>query len=166
MLKKIDKKFTFFLEWALIIALNLIAILMFIQVLFRYVLQLPLNFIEELLVIPGIWFYILGSVYASKKEEHLNARIIEIFFKRVKSIATLRALTAALSTFVCGWLIYWSYDLCKYSFKVNKASTILGYPMSIIEVSLFVGFVLMFIYTVAELVKYINVVNGKRKELN
>lgn len=165
MFKYIDEKFTIFLEWTLIISINLVAILMAAQVIMRYIFHMPVAELEEAMIIPGIWFYILGSVYASKREEHLNARIIEIFFKNIKSIAKLRAATAALTFVVCSWLIYWSYDLCKYSLKVKKLSPILGYRMSIIEVSLFVGFIFMLFYILVEFIKYVNVVSGKRKGL-
>lgn len=165
MFNLIEKKFSIILEWVLIVFVNAIAILMFIQVIFRYFLNIQVNYIEEILAIPGIWFYILGSVYASKKEEHLNARIIEIFFKKIKSIAKLRAITASISLIVCGWLIYWSYDLLKYSIKVKKLSTILNYRMSILEVSLFVGFIFMFIYTLFEFNKYIKIIISNKEEL-
>ena len=42
-----------------------IAILVFIQVILRYVLHHPLMGIEELLLFPTIWLYVLGSANAS-----------------------------------------------------------------------------------------------------
>lgn len=160
MFKKLDERFSCGLEWLMVVSLCLIAVLMVVQVILRYVLKMPLHYIEELLVPPGIWFYILGAIYASKKEEHLNARVIEIFFKKERSVALLRAITAVVTIVVGSWMIYWSWDLCRYSLKIKKISPILRYPMSIIEVSLFVGFVLMLIYTIAELVKYAKIVCG------
>ena len=56
----------------LFITLLGIAILVFIQVILRYVLHHPLMGIEELLLFPTIWLYFLGSANASVEHTHIT----------------------------------------------------------------------------------------------
>ena len=140
-----------------------ITFLMLAQVLMRYVFYRPINSIEELLVVPTIWYYFLGAIYASKKEEHINARLVEILLKKEKSIARLRATAAGLSIVICSWLTYWAYDLCKYSLRMKKISIILKYRLSLIEVALLVCMVFMLFYTIAEFAKYVRIGFGRER---
>lgn len=51
--------------------MSLATLLVFIQVLLRYVFKAPLMGIEELLLFPSIWLYMVGGANASfKKRTH------------------------------------------------------------------------------------------------
>lgn len=160
---KAEEGFSFLLEKVLVLFMVGVAILEMVQVFLRYVLHLPMQSIEEVLVIPAIWLYFLGAVYASKREEHINARILEIFMKKKIGVAILRAVAAAASVVVTSWLGIWGYDLVKYSLRVHKVSTILKYPMSVIETALFICLIPMFLYSVVELVKYVGIIRQEMK---
>lgn len=158
---KAEKIFAFLLENSLIILITSISVLEVVQVILRYILHMPMQSVEEILVIPSIWFYFLGAVYASKKDEHINARILEIFMKKEKSITIIRTLSAFVGLIVTGWLGYWAYDFCVYSFRVGKVSLILRYPMQIIETALFLCLIPMFLYTLSDFIKYTNILTCK-----
>ena len=79
----VEKKIKTFNDIALIFLMTVIALLIFIQVLFRYVLHIPMHFVEEILILAAVWLYLLGSVNASREESHINARVLEIFIGKV-----------------------------------------------------------------------------------
>ena len=150
----VEKKIKTFNDIALIFLMTVIAWLIFIQVLFRYVLHIPMHFVEEILILAAVWLYLLGSVNASREESHINARVLEIFIGKVKNIYLIRMLSAALTVMVTGWLTYWSYDFFLYSLKRWKISQVLGYPMIIMESAMLICFIFIFIYSIKEMFFY------------
>lgn len=150
----VEKKIKTFNDIALIFLMTVIALLIFIQVLFRYVFHIPMHFVEEILILAAVWLYLLGSVNASREESHINARVLEIFIGKVKNIYLIRMLSAALTAIVTGWLTYWSYDFFLYSLKRWKISQVLGYPMIIMESAMLICFIFIFIYSIKEMFSY------------
>jgi TRAP-type C4-dicarboxylate transport system permease small subunit len=150
----VEKKIKTFNDIALIFLMTVIAWLIFIQVLFRYVLHIPMHFVEEILILAAVWLYLLGSVNASREESHINARVLEIFIGKVKNIYLIRMFSAMLTVIVTGWLTYWSYDFFMYSLKRWKISQVLGYPMIIMESAMLICFIFIFIYSIKEIFSY------------
>ena len=66
------------------------SILVFLQVIFRYVLNAPLDWSEEMASFSFVWMALLGASIGLKKKEHPN---LDIFYKlfpgRVKKLADL-----------------------------------------------------------------------------
>lgn len=132
-----------------------VAALISLQVLLRYVFHLPLHFVEELLTLFAVWLYMLGNVNASREESHINARILEIFSDKPRYISGLRMFAALFSIVVTIFLTYWSYEFMLYSIKKGKISQILGYPMIIMECSMFICMVPMLAYSVRDFFVYL-----------
>ena len=55
------------LDWINVFSLLSVAVLMFVQVILRYVLKMPLMGIEELCYFPTVWLYLFAAVKASSK---------------------------------------------------------------------------------------------------
>ena len=70
------------LDWINVFSLLSVAVLMFVQVILRYVLKMPLMGIEELCYFPTVWLYLFAAVKASSERGQLVARVLEIFCKR------------------------------------------------------------------------------------
>lgn len=151
----IEKKVKTFNDIALIFLMTVIALLITIQVLFRYVLHIPMHYVEEILTLAAVWLYLLGSVNASREESHINARVLEIFIAKDKHIYLIRMLSAILTTIVTAWLAYWSYDFFMYSLKKWKISQVIGYPMIIMESAMLICFIFIVIYTIKEAYLYL-----------
>ncbi len=131
-----------------------LAILVFTQVIMRYVLRSPLMGIEELCYFPTAWLYLFSAVYASSEKSQLYARVLEIFIKDKKKVYLLRCTAAIVTTGILMWLTYWGYDLLKYSLRVEKLTDTLFIRWSLAEVSVFIAFALMLFYTVVEILDY------------
>jgi TRAP-type C4-dicarboxylate transport system permease small subunit len=74
------------LSFLCILSLLLLCGLVCIQVLLRYVFRAPLMGIEELLLFPTTWLYLLGAVKASQEKSQIIARVLEIFLKKERSV--------------------------------------------------------------------------------
>lgn len=153
-LMSISDKISRFLRVILTIIITLVAILTFTQVIFRYILNIPGHFIDELIAISAVWLYFIGSANASIEEKHINARLLEIFTKKVRIIAEIRLFAAVVSFLMATWLTYWGYDYLLYSIAKWKTSVVLGYPLIIYESAVFVGFLVMSFSAFVEICKY------------
>lgn len=135
----------------LFVLLLAVTFLEFIQVILRYVLHAPLFGIEELLLFPTIWLYLLGGANASWEKSHISCGVLSLYIKRPRSIALFHTVKGLVSLSVCGWLAYWAFSYFQYSLKVWKLSATLYIPLFFGESALFIGLLLMTIYTAIEL---------------
>ena len=144
-----------FLDLSLPVLITGVALLVFIQVLLRYVFNAPLMGIEEMLMFPTTWLYMCGAVKASSEKTQIVARVLEIFLKRQRSVYLLRAIGAAASTVVLIWVMKWGYDFFRYSLRVWKESPTLYIPTFWYEGVVFFSLVFILIYTICEIAEYL-----------
>ncbi len=127
----------------------------FVQVITRYVLQIPVMGLEETMLYPTLWLYILGAVNASRENTHIRANVLEIFLKTPRQHTVLAVIGEVLSLIIGIWLTTWAWDFTRYSWRVWKESPTLYIPTFWSDVALFVGMVLMMIYTAVHLVGHL-----------
>lgn len=130
----------------------LLTVLVVIQVILRYVFQAPLMGIEELMLFPTIWLYMLGGANASQQRNHIDCGVLSVYIKRPRTMMILEILRSGISMFICGWLVYWAYWYFNYSLTMWKVSDMLYIPMFLGESAIFVGLVLMMFFGLQELV--------------
>lgn len=128
-----------------------VTVLVFVQVIMRYVLHAPLMGIEELLLFPAIWLYLLGGASASMERTHIECNVINVYVKRPIALKLLEILKSSISLGVCLWLTYWAFEYLQYSLRVWKLSNLLYIPLFFGESAIFVCLSLMAIYTAVEL---------------
>ena len=137
----------------------LVALGQFVQVITRYVLEIPVMGLEESLLYPTMWLYMLGAVNASRENTHIRANVLEIFLSTEKA-HTVLAILGEICSFVIGcWLTYWAWDFVKYSHRVWKESPTLYIPTFYIDVSLLLGLIAMMLYTLMHLFQHIKKLN-------
>jgi TRAP-type C4-dicarboxylate transport system permease small subunit len=142
-----------FFKYSLTILISIVAAMEFYQVIMRYVLEIPVMGLEELLVYPTLWLYFLGSVNASREDTQIKANVLDVFLKTERSKLTVRVIADAAGVVVSCWLTYWAWDYFLYALKVWKESPTLYIPTFYAECSVFVGLVMMTIYALVYLVK-------------
>ena len=130
-------------------------LLIVIQVILRYVFKAPLMGIEELMLFPTIWLYMIGGANASQEKSHIECGILTLYIKKPRSMQIFKIFKGAFSVAISIWLTYWSYWLFSYSLKLWKTSNLLYIPMFFAESAMFIGLVLMTIYASYELYEYI-----------
>lgn len=150
MLRPLDKA----IDVLIVLSIIAITLLVFGQVLLRYVFRAPLMGIEELCYFPTTWLYLFAAVKASSEQNHLIARVLEIFFSRKKYVYLLRSIAAIIGSGILMWLTYWGYDFLKYSLRVEKLSDTLFIPWIYAEASVFLCMALMLLYAIVEFIEY------------
>jgi len=142
-----------FFKYILPLLISIVAAMEFYQVLMRYVFELPIMGLDELLVYPILWLYVLGSVNASREDTQIKANVLDVFLKTDKSRLIVRVVADVMSVIVSSWLTYWAWDYFIYAKRVWKESPTLYIPTFWAECSLLVGLVLMTAYSGYYLVK-------------
>jgi TRAP-type C4-dicarboxylate transport system permease small subunit len=151
--------YTGFLGWVektqrflLTVLMVTIAVMVFTQVILRYVFKAPLMGIEEMLLFPSVWLYFIGAMNASLERSQIVARVLEVFLKKEKSVYLVRSIASVISLIVAIWLTYWGWDFLKYSLRVGKVSPTLYIPTIYSDAMVFIALVVISFYTFLELV--------------
>jgi TRAP-type C4-dicarboxylate transport system permease small subunit len=138
-----------------------VALGQFVQVITRYVLQIPVMGLEETMLYPTLWLYIFGAVNASREDTHIRANVLEIAIKSERGHTILAIIGEIISLIVGLWLLSWAWDFTRYAWRVWKESPTLYIPTFYSDVALVVGLGLMMLYTAMHLVRHINVLRGQ-----
>lgn len=150
-----------FAQWLLTALICCVALGQFVQVITRYVLQVPVMGLEETILFPTLWLYILGAVNASRENTHIRANVLEIFLKTERQHTILAVVGEIISLVVGLWLLYWAWDYTRYAWRVWRESPTLYIPTFYADVALVCGLFLMMVYTSLYLMAHIRtLVNG------
>ena len=145
-------KFAKYLLTALICA---VALGQFVQVITRYILQIPVMGLEEVMLFPAIWLYILGAVNASRENTHIRANVLEIFLTTERAHLILAIIGEVISLIVGCWLLYWAWDFTSYAWRIWKESPTLYIPTFFADCALVAGLALMMIFTFRHLLRHL-----------
>lgn len=142
------RKLTQVVEWMLVAFSTLIFVVVFLQVLFRYLLRQPLFWSEELPRYLLIWMSFLAAALAQKNEAHINITLclapLSARARQLLKIVTDLIVLAFL------WVLIYSGGLVT-SITAQHRSTALQLPMGLVYAALPVGAILMSVYLVLQL---------------
>ncbi len=136
-----------FFKYALPLLISIVAAMEFYQVIMRYVFEVPVMGLDELLIYPTLWLYFLGSVNAAREDTQIKANVLDVFLKTERSRLVVRVIADLMSVIVSTWLTYWAWDYFTYAKRVWKESPTLYIPTFWAECSLFIGLFLMTVYS-------------------
>lgn len=147
---RLIRRLTWLVERVLILLSMLIAAVVFLQVVFRYVLQQPLYWSEELPRYLLIWMSFLAAALAQKNEAHINITLavtpLPMAVQRV-----IRLLANLVILGFLGVLVY-SGSLVTRITAAHR-STALQIPMAVVYAALPVGAALMMLYLVLQIAR-------------
>ncbi|MBL4666967.1 MAG: TRAP transporter small permease [Sneathiella sp.] len=131
------------------------------EVFMRYVFVMPTIWVDEVSRITQIWAAYLAGAYAMKYREMI---VIDIAFKDPNTIGRKLVETFALIVvaFFCFVAVWYGIELWwKATIRGHTTDTYLGLPKWFTQASVWVGFGLLFLQTIVELIKVwtIGVVN-------
>lgn len=127
----------------------------FVQVITRYFFQVPVMGLEETMLYPTLWLYILGAVNASRENTHIRANVLEIFLSTEKAHKILAIIGEVLSLIVGLWLITWVWDFTRWSWRVWRESPTLYFPLFWGDVAFITGMVLMMVFSAYHLLRHL-----------
>jgi TRAP-type C4-dicarboxylate transport system permease small subunit len=152
---KKEKRMERFFKYALPFLISVVAAMQFYQVVMRYIFEIPVMGLDEMIVYPTLWLYILGSVNAAREDTQIKANVLDVFLKTARARLIVRVIADFFSVVISSWLTYWAWDYFKYAKRVWKESPTLYIPTFWAESALFIGLVLMTIYCIYYFVKNI-----------
>lgn len=139
----------------LIVALATISfsLLVFIQVIFRYFLDIPLFGLEEIAVYSAVWMYFIGASLAASSKFNMSASLVETFTSPGRFRDSFEAIVMMITVLIAGIITYWGIEYLLWSFKVNPKSVELNMPMAFVYAAIPVGMGLSTIYYFIELIE-------------
>jgi len=136
----------------ILIALGILAAaLILASIVFRYFLNLPLMWVEELCLYLIFWYYIAGASYATYDRSHIRGGVIDIILKdRPKILSGFHAGASLVCLGLSCLLAVWSYYDFVWNLGLDSRTTKLFLPIAWAHLSLTVGFILMVVYFFSE----------------
>jgi TRAP-type C4-dicarboxylate transport system permease small subunit len=119
--------------------------------------------IEEIMLFPTIWLYMLGGAMASQKRNHITCGILTLYIKKDLSMQIFNVVKCFISFTVSAWLTYWAFSYFVYSFKTWKYSDLVGIPMFLGESAIFLGLLFMTMYAGSDLYHDVKILLKGRK---
>ena len=153
-LTKILNPIYFFAGYASGIAIIIIAILMFYDVVLRYIFNSPTYWVDEVSEYIIVWAVFISMAWVLKMNKHIR---VELVFDRLsefwKQIASLICILSSLFFFIL--FIYASIQMTLQSFTLGRTSiSPLHMPMVIPHLGLVVGGILVFLQLLINLNRY------------
>jgi TRAP-type C4-dicarboxylate transport system permease small subunit len=142
-------------KWFMIVAGYFVTVLVFIEVLLRYVFGSPLFGVEEMVCLIAMWLYFIGASYGAYERSHIKAELVHLWFKTKRSHALINSLSSFITFVLCIIMIKWSYPYFIWGIKKGETSQALLLPMVLSQSAVFFGSILMSLYFLVELVDHI-----------
>jgi TRAP-type C4-dicarboxylate transport system permease small subunit len=140
------------------ILLAVMTVLVFLQVLFRYWLQLPLDWGEEVSRYLFIWSAMLGAAIAAKRRAHFGID----FLVKVLPFPVQTVIAVGVNLCVCGLMGVVAVQGTKLALSnLSQISPTLAIPMAVPYAAVPVCALLMLFYTISETWA---IVSGAKKE--
>lgn len=142
-------------EYMVVILTSIMTILLFLQVLFRFVLNLPLAWVEEISLYSMVWLCYFWCSLAIKKREHLKMEIITNFLRpKAKKVFDLISLVLffAFAVFVLYHVTLLTADIL----QRGQVTAVLEIPKWIPYAGVPVAFLLMLIRMIQDFVRTIS----------
>lgn len=132
----------------------ILTLVIFTQVVARYLFQTAIFGLEEVAVYLAVWFYFLGGAMGASERGHISASLTDVLVKNETTQLAIKTFSLLLTSLVCTWMVVWSWDLTSWSLKMGMMSTDVNIPIGYVHLAMPVGLGLMTIYFVAELIEH------------
>jgi TRAP-type C4-dicarboxylate transport system permease small subunit len=142
-------------KWFMIVAGCFVTVLVFVEVLLRYVFGSPLFGVEELVCLIAMWLYFIGASYGAYERSHIKAELVHLWLKTPRSYALVRSLSSSITLVLSIIMVRWSYPYFIWGLTKGETSQALLVPMVLSQSAIFFGAILMSLYFLVELVDYI-----------
>ncbi len=129
-----------------------LALIVFSQVLLRYIIKAPLLWVEEVAVFPAFWMYMLGAAYGAYTRTHIKVNLLDFVIKNEHRKQLAHIITGIITVVISVMFVYWTYMTFAWDLSMNQRSYTLGLPMVWARASMFFGGILIAFYFILELI--------------
>jgi TRAP-type C4-dicarboxylate transport system permease small subunit len=130
-----------------------LALLMFAQVIMRYVLESPFAGIEEAAILLAVWVYFLGMGYATKERAHIHGGIVSLVVSDPFKIEMIRFIVSIICTIAACIFGYYATKYGLFVIEKQRISLYLQWPKGLWSGSMIFGFAMMVFYFLLQTVK-------------
>jgi len=143
-------------EFIVSIALQFIVIVVFINVMGRYVFTSSLRGLDEVAryIIPLI--VMIGSAVGVRKRNHVVAGDIRRFCKGEESYVYGSLVLDTAALVFCVFFAVWSWQHWLYVLRTGSVTAQLGIPMALVEIVLPIGAILWVLHYVLHIIRAVN----------
>jgi len=145
-LQQFEYLLDFCLKAAMIFSGLGLAILMFTQVIMRYVLESPFAGIEEAAILLAVWVYFLGMGYATKERAHIHGGIVSLVVSDPFKIEMIRFIVSIICTIAACVFGYYATKYGLFVIEKGRMSLYLQWPKGLWSGSMIFGFSMMIFY--------------------
>jgi len=123
------------------------------SVIFRYFLEMPLMWVEELAMYFVFWFYLFGAAHATHERSHIKGGgLLAAFKKYPRFLGCFQAGIISISFGLSCLASVWSYGMFSWTLRVGPTTPFLLLPQAYAQLALLAAFPLMSVYFLIELI--------------
>lgn len=161
MLKKITKVADKIAKFLVSLSFGTMTLLIFLQVIFRYVFKESLSWSEELATYLFIWLTFIGASIATRERTHINVAILISSIKSVKLKKIFIIGANVLSMFFLGVLTWFGFHIANQILSLKQVSASMPFLyVGIVYYAVPLGSLIMFL-NLLEI--NISIINGDEK---
>lgn len=152
----VGRRFIALQRWILIVASSFLVLVVFTEVVLRYVFEHPIFGTDELASMIAVWVYFIGAAHASYTRTHIEGGFLASIFKKSSVVDTIRLVVLVFTLIVCFIFIFMAYEWCLWTVQNNVTTTSLFFPKIWGEVAMLIGAILMSVYFAIETIEIVH----------
>jgi len=152
-----------FMNFIIIASGIIMSLTFFFVVIFRYGFGADLFAYEEWLMTIAFWMFFMASAVATHDKAHVNADILGTLIHSPKLIWLRALLVESIELIIVITVTYWGFLMCQEELNTYpnwQATIALKIPFMVPRVGIFMGFLMMSVYTALHL--YLLLLNGPK----
>ncbi|WP_461206220.1 TRAP transporter small permease [Clostridium sp. DL1XJH146] len=159
-MKKLAQKLYKIEDAILIACLGIMGLVLFFQVVMRFVFDSPLMWSEELVRFIQIWIAFLGIGYGIRAESHISMVIVyNKFSEKMQQVISIIS-----NIFILGcFLVFIPHAYNFVEMQHNIASSAMGIKMSIVYIPVVIGSVVYIFYCIADSVSRMKILLNRKQ---
>ncbi|REG86692.1 TRAP transporter small permease [Marinomonas pollencensis] len=140
-------------QWVMFSTSIAFTLLVFIQVISRYIFDYSFFGIEEAASYLAIILYFIGAAYGTHAKGHISASIVDSLCHPGRFVNASHVITCLISTFLCIYLCTETWELVQFNLKMDVRSVELRIPIAWIYIGMLTGMILMAFYFFIEMIE-------------
>jgi TRAP-type transport system small permease protein len=131
----------------------IVTLLIFVQVVVRYLLDESIFGIEETATFLAIWLYFVGGAYGAYDRGHISASLVDLIVHRDHVRQMVKVCTEILTVILSAWMTLWAIRYFLATLQRGAMSLEIGIQMAWVHAAMPLGLVLMTFYFALELLE-------------
>jgi len=132
-----------------------IMMIVVINVFARYVLNIGIFGIEEMIVIIAMWMYWIGGIVATAENQHIKGDMLDMFIKSKTKKKIISLVAHGLTIFALAFFVHWVIEWTLWNIDMGQRTPGLRWLMIWSQIPLTISYIMMFLYSIYHFVRAI-----------